>query len=119
MKNVPTVSFARDIRPLFSESSLSCFHCPVISFLRVTNRRSMRMQSSANPMVPRTVEFKDGIIQCPWHGSQFAVSDGQVVHGPSVHPQACFDARIHNGQVEVRRHVESPNNGNERTEEAA
>jgi nitrite reductase/ring-hydroxylating ferredoxin subunit/uncharacterized membrane protein len=63
--------------------------------------------------------YKDGVIQCPWHGSQFSMDDGQVVHGPSVHPQVCFDARIHNGQVEVRRHVDSSKKGHEREKEAA
>jgi nitrite reductase/ring-hydroxylating ferredoxin subunit/uncharacterized membrane protein len=62
---------------------------------------------------------KDGVIQCPWHGSQFSIADGQVIHGPSVHPQVCFDTRIRDGQVEVRRHVESPHKGHERSQEAA
>jgi len=48
-------------------------------------------------------ECKNGTIQCPWHGSRFSIVDGQVLHGPSVHPQLCFDSRIHAGQVEVRR----------------
>jgi nitrite reductase/ring-hydroxylating ferredoxin subunit/uncharacterized membrane protein len=62
---------------------------------------------------------ENGVIQCPWHGSQFSLADGQVVHGPSVHPQVCFDARIRQGQVEVRRHVGSPRKGHERRKEVA
>jgi nitrite reductase/ring-hydroxylating ferredoxin subunit/uncharacterized membrane protein len=43
------------------------------------------------------------IIQCPWHGSRFSLRDGHVVDGPAVHPQPCLEARIRNGQVEVRK----------------
>ena len=43
------------------------------------------------------------VIQCPWHGSRFSIRDGHVVDGPAVHPQPCLEARIRNGQVEVRR----------------
>ena len=43
------------------------------------------------------------IIQCPWHGSRFSIRDGHVVDGPAVHPQPCLEARIQNGQVEVRK----------------
>ncbi len=41
-------------------------------------------------------------IQCPWHGSRFSLEDGSVVSGPAVHPQPCLEARIRDGQVEVR-----------------
>ncbi|HKT87481.1 MAG TPA: Rieske 2Fe-2S domain-containing protein [Candidatus Sulfotelmatobacter sp.] len=43
------------------------------------------------------------VIQCPWHGSRFSIRDGHVVDGPAVHPQPCLEARIRNGEVEVRR----------------
>ena len=43
------------------------------------------------------------IIQCPWHGSRFSILDGRVVDGPAVHPQPCLEARILNGQIEVRK----------------
>jgi nitrite reductase/ring-hydroxylating ferredoxin subunit/uncharacterized membrane protein len=43
------------------------------------------------------------VIQCPWHGSRFAVRDGHVVDGPAVHPQPCLEARIRSGQIEVRQ----------------
>ena len=47
-------------------------------------------------------------IQCPWHGSTFSIIDGSVVRGPAVHPQSCLDARVRNGQIEVRRHRDEP-----------
>ncbi len=43
------------------------------------------------------------VIRCPWHGSRFSIRDGHVVDGPAVHPQPCLEARVRNGQVEVRR----------------
>jgi nitrite reductase/ring-hydroxylating ferredoxin subunit/uncharacterized membrane protein len=41
-------------------------------------------------------------IRCPWHGSLFALADGEVLEGPSTYPQTCFDVRIRAGQIEVR-----------------
>ena len=42
------------------------------------------------------------IVECPWHGSRFSIIDGSVIHGPSVHPQPCYEARVREGQIEVR-----------------
>ncbi len=42
-------------------------------------------------------------IVCPWHASRFALKDGSVINGPAVHPQPCLEARIRDGQIEVRR----------------
>ena len=42
-------------------------------------------------------------IQCPWHGSRFNLKDGRVLNGPAVHRQSCFEVRISEGQIEVRR----------------
>lgn len=41
-------------------------------------------------------------VRCPWHGSCFSLTDGQIVDGPSTYPQPLFDARVRNGQIEVR-----------------
>ena len=41
-------------------------------------------------------------VVCPWHASRFDLATGEVVHGPSVFPQPCFEARVVNGTVEVR-----------------
>ncbi|HEV8635703.1 MAG TPA: Rieske 2Fe-2S domain-containing protein [Chloroflexota bacterium] len=42
-------------------------------------------------------------VTCPWHGSQFSMADGSVKQGPAAYPQPRFEARIREGQVEVRR----------------
>ena len=48
-------------------------------------------------------KLEDDTISCPWHGSRFSLKDGHVIDGPSVHPQPCLEARVRNGQIEVRR----------------
>lgn len=43
-----------------------------------------------------------GSIRCPWHGSRFALDDGRILEGPSTFTQPCFEARVRDGQIEVR-----------------
>ncbi len=50
-------------------------------------------------------KLEDGSIQCPWHGSRFALEDGRVLNGPAVHPQPCLEARVRNGLIEVRKRI--------------
>jgi nitrite reductase/ring-hydroxylating ferredoxin subunit/uncharacterized membrane protein len=47
-------------------------------------------------------ELDGHCVTCPWHGSQFDVSDGRLLHGPSVYPVPCYDTRERNGRIEVR-----------------
>lgn len=44
----------------------------------------------------------EGCLQCPWHGSEFQLSDGSVRRGPASVAQPRWDVRIENGRVEVR-----------------
>jgi nitrite reductase/ring-hydroxylating ferredoxin subunit/uncharacterized membrane protein len=46
----------------------------------------------------------DGCVTCPWHGSTFRLGDGHIVRGPATTPQPSYEARVNDGQVEVRRH---------------
>jgi nitrite reductase/ring-hydroxylating ferredoxin subunit len=46
-------------------------------------------------------EVSDGVVTCPWHGSQFELATGHIVNGPATFPQPCFQTRIRNGKVEV------------------
>lgn len=48
-------------------------------------------------------DLKDGTIVCPWHGSTFCTTSGELVNGPSVYDQPCYDARVSGGSVEIRR----------------
>jgi nitrite reductase/ring-hydroxylating ferredoxin subunit/uncharacterized membrane protein len=47
-------------------------------------------------------ELDGHCVTCPWHGSQFDIRDGTLLHGPSTHPVPGFDTREVNGRVEVR-----------------
>jgi nitrite reductase/ring-hydroxylating ferredoxin subunit/uncharacterized membrane protein len=52
-------------------------------------------------------DLVDDTIRCPWHGSRFALDSGCVLDGPSALPQPRFDARVRDGQIEVRRAEET------------
>ena len=43
-----------------------------------------------------------GCIECPWHGSRFRLDDGSVERGPAAYPQPVYEAREHEGRIEVR-----------------
>lgn len=47
--------------------------------------------------------FRDGCVQCPWHGSVFNLTDGHVVHGPATFEQPHYQTRVTDGQIEIRR----------------
>ena len=42
-------------------------------------------------------------VRCPWHGSRFALDDGTVLEGPATQGQPCWETRVRDGQVELRR----------------
>jgi len=46
--------------------------------------------------------LNDGTIVCPWHGSEFRLTDGHVVNGPSTHSQPVIEAREENGGISLR-----------------
>lgn len=48
-------------------------------------------------------KLEEDTISCPWHGSRYSLKDGHVIDGPSVHPQPCLEARVRDGEIEVRR----------------
>jgi nitrite reductase/ring-hydroxylating ferredoxin subunit/uncharacterized membrane protein len=52
------------------------------------------------PLSEGTLE--GGVVQCPWHGSQFDLEDGSVVNGPSCYRQPRFEVRVRGGNIEVR-----------------
>jgi nitrite reductase/ring-hydroxylating ferredoxin subunit/uncharacterized membrane protein len=47
-------------------------------------------------------QVDDASIRCPWHGSRFALTDGQVLEGPSTFTQPSFEARVRDGRIEIR-----------------
>jgi nitrite reductase/ring-hydroxylating ferredoxin subunit/uncharacterized membrane protein len=51
-------------------------------------------------------QLKGDNIECPWHFSQFRLSDGAVRHGPATSRQVAYRARIREGQVEIQGPME-------------
>jgi nitrite reductase/ring-hydroxylating ferredoxin subunit/uncharacterized membrane protein len=47
-------------------------------------------------------EVEGGIVTCPWHGSQFRLTDGACMRGPATFPQLRLEARVRRSAVEVR-----------------
>lgn len=41
-------------------------------------------------------------VTCPWHGSQFDLRDGRVVHGPATSVLDAYETRIEGAMVQVR-----------------
>jgi len=46
--------------------------------------------------------WRDGVIHCPWHDSQFRVEDGSLVHGPATYNQPSYETRVVDGFIEVK-----------------
>jgi nitrite reductase/ring-hydroxylating ferredoxin subunit/uncharacterized membrane protein len=60
-----------------------------------------RCSHLGGPLAEGSVD--EGGLACPWHGSRFALADGRVLDGPATMPQPCFDVRVRDGHIEVRR----------------
>lgn len=45
----------------------------------------------------------DGLIECPWHGSRFALEDGHVERGPATTPEPVYEARQRGDRIDVRK----------------
>jgi len=56
---------------------------------------------AGGPLNEGTLEGRSVI--CPWHGSQFDLADGSIMHGPATVPPPLFETRTNDGQIEIRR----------------
>jgi nitrite reductase/ring-hydroxylating ferredoxin subunit/uncharacterized membrane protein len=57
---------------------------------------------AGGPLAEGTVV--DGCLECPWHGSRFALTNGYVRGGPAVYDQPSYEVRARDaGGYEVRR----------------
>ncbi|WP_354637980.1 Rieske (2Fe-2S) protein [Kitasatospora camelliae] len=54
----------------------------------------------SGPLADGTVV--DGCLRCPWHGSEFRLRDGEVIHGPATAPQPVFETRVLADHLEAR-----------------
>lgn len=41
-------------------------------------------------------------VICPWHGSEFDLRDGTVIHGPATSPIHAYETRVEGGTVQIR-----------------
>jgi nitrite reductase/ring-hydroxylating ferredoxin subunit/uncharacterized membrane protein len=48
-------------------------------------------------------KLEDGAVVCPWHGSRFDLETGKVLDGPATHRAPCFETRVREGQIQVRK----------------
>ncbi len=46
--------------------------------------------------------LKDGSVVCPWHGSEFALENGEVINGPATQTEPSYDVREHDGGLWVK-----------------
>ncbi len=44
----------------------------------------------------------DGCVRCPWHGSEFRLTDGKVARGPAATDQPSWQVRVRDERVQVR-----------------
>lgn len=49
-------------------------------------------------------DIGNGTVTCACHGSRYRLSDGELLRGPSTSPQPSYEAREHDGRIQVRRH---------------
>ena len=48
----------------------------------------------------------DGCLECPWHGSRFALENGHTRRGPAIYDQPSYEVRVaESGGYEVRRNA--------------
>ena len=41
-------------------------------------------------------------VQCPWHGSHFDVTSGQVKRGPATKPEPVYEVKVEQNNILVR-----------------
>ena len=63
-----------------------------------------RCSHQGAPLHKGPVRFSGSLATatCPVHGSQFALDTGQVMRGPATAPVPAYDARVHEGVVQIR-----------------
>ncbi|HLJ33997.1 MAG TPA: DUF2231 domain-containing protein [Ktedonobacteraceae bacterium] len=48
-------------------------------------------------------KLEGDVVECPWHGSRFCMSNGRVLTGPATVNAPRYDVRVRDGMVEVKR----------------
>ena len=52
-------------------------------------------------------EREGDTVVCPLHGSRFDLCSGEVINGPAVFPQSCYETRSRDGKIEVKAAAEN------------
>ena len=61
-----------------------------------------RCSHAGGPLDEGDIDATSCTVTCPWHQSVFRLEDGSVVHGPASVPQAAYETRTQDGQIEIR-----------------
>ncbi|MDQ6669271.1 MAG: Rieske (2Fe-2S) protein [Chloroflexota bacterium] len=91
-------------QPVGAEASVDGAKVPLVLYKK--GQSIMALSGTCTHMGGPLAEGKlvsDDCIECPWHASQFSMADGSVRQGPATVAAHVFEARINNGNVEVRR----------------
>jgi nitrite reductase/ring-hydroxylating ferredoxin subunit len=46
-------------------------------------------------------DLYDGIVTCPWHGSEFNVETGEVETPPATEPEPVYQVRVEGDEIQV------------------
>jgi nitrite reductase/ring-hydroxylating ferredoxin subunit len=46
-------------------------------------------------------DLYNGIVTCPWHGSEFNVETGEVETPPATEPQPVYEVRVEGDEIQV------------------
>jgi nitrite reductase/ring-hydroxylating ferredoxin subunit len=47
-------------------------------------------------------KLEDQIVECPWHGSRFDLTTGEVRRGPAQIPETVYEVKIEGSSILVR-----------------
>jgi nitrite reductase/ring-hydroxylating ferredoxin subunit/uncharacterized membrane protein len=51
-------------------------------------------------------ELNGTCVTCPWHGSEFDLTNGKAIHGPATTPLPIFETQVVDGMIQVRSRAE-------------
>lgn len=48
-------------------------------------------------------ELQGNVVQCPWHGSRFRMTDGKALTGPATFSQPRYEVQVRDGMIYLRQ----------------
>ena len=58
---------------------------------------------AGGPLDEGELQVQGTVVQCPWHGSRFRMSDGKVLTGPATFSQPRYDVQVRDGMIQLRQ----------------